>query len=69
MNIEYSQVSCFQDDIGPISKIFEICLDGSSSFVGAVFPKNVNHLEFEIFEICKNNISSVMFVFFVFWFF
>ena len=41
-----SIISCFQVDIGPISKIFKKFLDGSSSFFGArLFQSLTNDLK------------------------
>ena len=56
--------SCFQADIGPIFKIFEICLDGSSSMFGARLFENVKMLEFQNYETYKHNIF-IVFCFFL----
>ena len=50
--------SCLQEEIVPASKIFKISLYGSPGFFGALFSKNVNKLEFQLFEIYKHNISQ-----------
>ena len=45
-----TSVSCFQEDIDPICKIFDILIDGSSVFFPApVFSQIVNVLEFRNF--------------------
>ena len=42
-------ISCFQEKIGPISKIFKILLDGSTGFVGARLFEYCQHLRFPKF--------------------
>ena len=39
-----NSISCSQEDIDLISKIFKIVLDGSSGLVGAIFVLNVSHV-------------------------
>ena len=46
LDIPKKSFHAFQEDIGPISKIFKICLDGSSSVDGA-------HL-FQQIQTCEN---------------
>ena len=62
MGIEYSQkiISCFQEDMGPISKIFKMFLNGSSAFVGARLFQTCQTNGFRNFAICKNNSLSKM---------
>ena len=48
-------VSCFQEEIDPISNIFNILLDGSSGLLGARLFENYQHLDFRNFEIYNNH--------------
>ena len=48
-------MSCYLIDVCPMSMIFKILLNGCSSFVGARLFENVNILDFQNFEIYKNN--------------
>ena len=57
IGIRYSQtiISCFQEDIGPIFKIFEIFKTNLHNFSVTDFSRNVKKMEFLNSEIYKNN--------------
>ena len=44
-------ISCFQVDVGPISKMFKKFLDGSSPFVGARLFEKCQKMNFRLVEI------------------
>ena len=48
-------ISCFQEDIDFISKMFRNLLDGSARFVGARLFGNCQNVDFQNFEIYKND--------------
>ena len=48
--------ACFLVDIRPISQNFKICLNGSSSFVGARLSDFLKHVDIQDFEIFTNSI-------------
>ena len=56
----------FLIDIDPISKIFEILLDGYSSFVGARLFENRQHFEFQKMRFIKHMFLKMFGIFIVF---
>ena len=51
-------ISCFLDDIDPISKIFKNLSNGSSEFVGARLLEVFKMLDSQHFEIYQHDISQ-----------
>ena len=60
-------ISCFEEDIGPNSRMFETLLDESAGLMAPVFSIIVKQLDFQNFEIYENNVFLMfqMFVDFV----
>ena len=63
-------ISCFQEDTDPISKIFKIIFNGSSSFVGASLFEHCHFVGFRkiIFGLCFCNSPDVLIFLKVFWY-
>ena len=49
-------MSCFQEDIDPISMIFKNVFNGSSGLFGARLFENYQNMDFRNLDIYKNNI-------------